>query len=508
MTNIRLEPVALAFDQPSSLQGPVMRSNTAMFARRGSKETYQLSPAVHAAERRLTPHSPYDMEARRNSDVSALSLSSSFSTYSDFSVPATPICARSPLTTENFEASAFNLSHPQSLNRLPMEFQQKPHGFEDPWASFDTSCQMGHGIPMRSLESFAPPGTYLQSPQDAYIGLEATPGTQWCTNAPSSSYTAYEAPTGMDALTVDPNVPMNPMWNLQIQQMQGVPASTIVPHEALLEGEYVRVDTPDIGMESYDDMDVPLPPSPEQVIFKPESSPCCIKSELESADDCKRVKRTIRETRTGGKSIKREKRDGKVAKPKGKDKPFITKLWDGEIKNDRRFFQDPESGKFRYADEEPRQKFLCKYPFDDDDESIPANHPDICGKLFQRTEHRQRHRKTHSSNKDFPCLLCDKNFNRNDNCWAHGFTHVHRPGKKDGRNKKFSLRQVISVLTDPKHIDKLLNDWKKEVGRDYVPEEDEDDNEEFMDHVMEWNPDRSFRYNPQEAIDKINAHRM
>ncbi|KAH9870151.1 hypothetical protein J1614_007073 [Plenodomus biglobosus] len=486
----------------------MMRSGSTMYTRSGSNEAYQLSPAVHAAERRLTPHSPYNMEARRNSDVSALSLSSSFSTYSsDFSVPPTPICGRSPLTTESFDANTFDLSHAQSLNRLPLDFQQKPSGFDESWNSFD--AHMGQTIPMRNFEAFAPHGAYLQSPVPTYVGLEATSAVPWCTPAPSTSYATYDGHMSMDGLEVDPTASMHSMWNMQLQNMQGVPASTtIVPHEAMLEGEYSRVDTPDIGMEPYDDMDGPIPPSPQQVVFKHESSPGCIKSEAESSDDCLRLKRSIRETRTGGKSIKREKRHGKVTKAKGKDKPFITKLWDGEIKFDRKFTQDPESGKFRYADEEPRQKFQCKYPYDDDDESIPSNHPDICGKLFQRTEHRQRHRKTHSSNKDFPCLLCEKNFNRNDNCWAHGFTHVHRPGKKDGRNKKFSLRQVVSVLTDPKHIDKLLNDWKKEVGSEYVAEDDEDDNEEFMDHVRTWNPDRGFRYSAEDAIEKIRAHRM
>ncbi|KAH9872257.1 hypothetical protein IAQ61_005092 [Plenodomus lingam] len=494
----------------SSHCGKMMPSGSNMYARGGSNEAYQLSPAIHAAERRLTPHSPYKMDVRRNSDVSALSLSSSFSSYSsDFSVPPTPICARSPLTTESFDANAFDLSHHQSLNRLPLDFQQKQSGFDDSWSSFDASCNMGQNMPMRNFETFASHGNYLHSPGPTYVGLEATSAIPWCTPTSSTSYPTYEGHMSMDGLDVDHNTTMHSMWNMQLQQMQAVSASnTIVPQEAMLEGEIVRVDTPDISMEPYDDMDGPLPPSPQQVVFKHESSPSCIKSEGEFSDDCSRMKRSIRETRTGGKSIKREKRHGKVTKPKGKDKPFITKLWDGEIKFDRKYTQDPDSGKFRYADEEPRPKFQCKYPFDDDDASIPSNHPDICGKMFQRTEHRQRHRKTHSPSKEFPCLLCDKNFNRNDNCWAHGFTHVHRPGKKDGRNKKFSLRQVISVLTDPKHIDKLLKDWKKEVGKDYVAEDDEDDNEEFMDHVHTWNPDRSFRYIPEDAIEKIRAHRM
>jgi hypothetical protein len=80
--------------------------------------------------------------------------------------------------------------------------------------------------------------------------------------------------------------------------------------------------------------------------------------------------------------------------------------------------------------------------------------------------------KTHSGRKDFICQLCLTEFNRNDNCWEHYWTHVHRPGKKNGRNKKHSLRRVLTYITDPKHTEKLLNKWMKEVGYEYDPEND------------------------------------
>ncbi|KAI8932828.1 hypothetical protein NX059_010311 [Plenodomus lindquistii] len=485
----------------------MMRSNSAMFAHGGSKkEAHQMSPAVHAAERRLTPHSPYTMEPRRNSDVSALSLSSSFSTYSsDFSVPPTPICGRSPLTTESFDASAFDLSHAQSLNRLPIDFHQKPSGFDESWASFDTSCHMGQALPMRNFEAFASHGSYLQSPMSAYVGLEAASTIPWCTPTPNTSYTSYDSHMSVSGLEMDTAASIDPVWHMDVQQMQGPASTTIVPHEALIEGEYVRVDTPDIAMEPYDDMDVPLPPSPQQVVFKHESSPGCIKSETDPSDSYTRLTRSIRETRTGGKSITKEKRRGKVVKPKRKADPYVTKLWDGQISFDRKIIRDKESGELRYDGEEPRQKFICKHPFEDDDDSISPHHPEICGRPFKRTEHRQRHRKTHDLIKDFRCPLCETKFNRNDNCWAHSFTHVHRPGKKDGRNKKFSLRQVISVLSDPKLIVKLLIAWEKEVNREYNPEDDED-SAEFMAFFELWNPESTFVYNAEDAIEKIHAH--
>lgn len=80
--------------------------------------------------------------------------------------------------------------------------------------------------------------------------------------------------------------------------------------------------------------------------------------------------------------------------------------------------------------------------------------------------------KTHSGRKDFVCQLCLTQFNRNDNCWEHYWTHVHRPGKKNGRNKKHSLKRVLTYIIDPKHTEKLLNKWQKEVGYEYDPNND------------------------------------
>lgn len=469
-----------------------------------------MSPAMHPSKRHLTPHSPYTMDARRNSDVSSLSLTSSFTNYSsDFSMPPTPICGRSPLTTESFDPSAFDMGPTQSINRLPMDYPQKTSSFDEPWTSLDAACHMTQTLPVRNFETFASHGNYVQSHIPAYVGMEATTPVPWCTPA-STTYSTYDNHLNMNGLDMDPNASLQSMWNLQIPQMQGMATSTIVPHEALLDGEYVCVDTPDISMEPYDDMDVPLP-SPREVVFKAESSPGWVKTEQDSSDDDSRLRRSIHETRTGGKSIKKERRGGSVCKRKTKAKQpqFIARWADGRREcREGCLERDPDTKKYRWADQQPRKKFLCQYPYEDDDDNIPEDRSKICGKLFQRPEHRQRHRKTHCSDKDFPCLLCDKNFNRNDNCWAHGFTHVHRPGKKDGRNAKFSLRQVISVLTDPKHIDKLLNDWKKEVGSEYIPEDDEDDNAAFMTAVSQWNPDHTFRYDAEEAVEKIRNHRM
>jgi hypothetical protein len=63
-------------------------------------------------------------------------------------------------------------------------------------------------------------------------------------------------------------------------------------------------------------------------------------------------------------------------------------------------------------------------------------------------------------------------FNRNDNRWEHYWTHVHRPGKKQGRNAKYSLRRVLTYISDLEHIDKLYTKWRNKLHYDYNPETD------------------------------------
>ncbi|CAO2652420.1 Nn.00g007030.m01.CDS01 [Neocucurbitaria sp. VM-36] len=494
-----------------------MASRSNVYQRGGSKDAFQRSPAMGPATGLLTTLSPYNMEARRNSDVSSLSLSS-FTTYSsDYSMPPTPICGRSPFSTESFEAATLDLIPTQSIHMLPLDFQMKASNFDQSltgsWSFADSSSHMEQALPIRPNETFPHHGNYMQSQAAAYTSMETTAAAAahpWCTAGPT--YPNFDGHIDVDVLDVGPNASMHSIWHLPVQQMQEVAPPTIVPCEAMLNEEYVHVDTdPDMGTDSYDDTDVPLPPSPQHVVFKQESSPTWVKPEPESSDDERSLKRSIYETRTGGKSVKKELRLGSVSKrkmkvKKPKSRSVLWKMEDGKIESHMGAVFQGADNKWQWTDQQPRKKLYCKFPYEDDDDNIPDDHHNICGKSFLRPEHRQRHRKTHCPDKDFPCLLCDKSFNRNDNCWAHGFTHVHRPGKKDGRNVKFSLRQVISVISDPKHIEKLLNDWKKEVGSDYNPEEEEDDHPEFQEKVekngrMEY----IFTYDADEAVRKIRC---
>lgn len=431
-------------------------------------------------------------------------------------MPPTPICGRSPFSADSFDTTTLELSHAHSVHMLPIEYQMKASTFDESlaesWPFPGTANHMEHSLPIRTNEGLHFHESYLQPQAASYAGLEvatAAASHPWCGSSSTTDYASFGSHMDENGLSMNLNASLPPLWNPQVLPMQDMTNSTIAPGEAMLGGDYIHVDAEvDMDTDSYDNADVPLSPSPEEVIFKRESSPGWAKRKPESSEDERNLKRSIYISPTGGKSVKKESRLNNVPKRKMKAKKpksqFVMRWADGRYESRiDDVFRDKDM-KWKWTDQQPRKKLYCKYPFEDDDDSIPDNHPDICGKAFRRPEHRQRHRKTHCPNKDYPCLMCEKSFNRNDNCWAHGFTHVHRPGKKDGRNAKFSLRQVTSVISDPKHIEKLLKDWKKEVGSDYNPEEEEDDNPDFQDKVEQTGRmECEFVYDAEEAVRKI-----
>ncbi|KAF1831657.1 hypothetical protein BDW02DRAFT_571776 [Decorospora gaudefroyi] len=232
-------------------------------------------------------------------------------------------------------------------------------------------------------------------------------------------------------------------------------------------------------------------------------SPICVGSKLKYGDDKERRKRSICETRTGGKSVKKEKgrkRNGVTKPEKKKAAPHL----DNAVNPFSDVYKDDQQ-RWHYTNKPPSQRFVCNYPFDDNEE-VPSGEK-ACGKRFKRTEHRQRHRRSHIDENIYDCRLCNKKFNRHDNCWQHANTHVARPGGKGG-NPRFSLRQVISILTETKYAEKLLGDWEKDVGSEYIPEQEENNSKNFMEELERYSPGLNFEYDPEEAIAKIHRLRM
>jgi hypothetical protein len=302
-----------------------------MYHRTNSKDASLMSPPIDPSTRHLTPRSPFEMNARRNSDVSALSLCSSFTTTSsEYSTPPTPMYSRSPLVNQTFAVNAFDLSH---THGLPIQFKPKTTTFDESltssWVSLDHPSHLSHHVPSAPCnDMFASHGCHLDSQGPAFGGLD---NTAIGTTQPWYNTTTYTSLDNHIAMTADMDIGMNttglyvdtdtathPIWNAHTQPMPHLDASTIVPHESMLGGLYVSVNTPDLGAESYDDADEPFP---QHVVFKRETaSPTYVKSEPGSPRNKGRLRRSICETRTGGKTISKEQRDRKKRKTPGQMK--------------------------------------------------------------------------------------------------------------------------------------------------------------------------------------------
>ncbi|OCL12872.1 hypothetical protein AOQ84DRAFT_284242 [Glonium stellatum] len=109
-----------------------------------------------------------------------------------------------------------------------------------------------------------------------------------------------------------------------------------------------------------------------------------------------------------------------------------------------------------------------------------------CDKKFQRPEHLKRHKDTHSGVQNFHCVMCTKDFQRNDNCLEHYWTHVQVPHHKPKRNPRWPLEELerrvqrttrfpdpansrpatISTEEAAKIIEKLRSKWEKEFPRE------------------------------------------
>jgi hypothetical protein len=341
------------------------------------------------------------------------------------------------------------------METLSMVYPPGPEGTSyDNWTTLSQSDGLDHTLPMRMQHGFVSHPSLVQSPMAAYGGMnsQASSVPVSCTSSFSSApYTDFGSQMNNDADNVHSS---EPIWSYQYA-LEHMMAPTMAPTEALLGGEYVQVSTvsPDADMGHYDEVDMPLAPSPQDVVVKQEDS--------ESSADERRVTRSIWISSTGGKSVKKEEQAG-VAKKKARKSrsKAITRLHGErfEIWMDDDVVQIPGTKKWRRnGGGSSKEPHICQME--------TAGAP--CLRKFRRQEHLHRHEKTHSGRKDYSCQLCLTQFNRNDNCWEHYWTHVHRPGKKNGRNTKHSLQRVLTYISDPKHTEKLLNKWRKEVGYEY-----------------------------------------
>ncbi|KAF2025723.1 hypothetical protein EK21DRAFT_116503 [Setomelanomma holmii] len=434
---------------------------SARYRREESAEGFQLSPCLTASSGLLTPPSSYSIDARRNSVASNLSSLG----------PRTPVYGRNPFSEQSYVGVAgLDQCQNQSLEALSMEYSSKPSGPEG--SSYDNWSTLGHSDALESALSMRLPDTFASRPspfhsQMGHYSMMETPSSSAsgsCTTSFSSApYTDYSSHANDDAEHAATSEPMQSVWSYQYALAHMMAGPTIAPTEAVIGGEYSPVDTaePDMDMAAYDDADVPPVPEPQEVVLK--------KEEPDTSEDERQFRRSIYISSTGGKSVKREKQ---VDAPK--DRRRARNKTNARLHADNGRYELCVEGNIElvpgtkvwrsHGEGSNRQPHFC--------EMLTNGRP--CGRKFRRQEHLHRHERTHSGRKDYICQIpcCRKEFNRNDNCWEHHWTHVHRPGKKDGRNKKCSLRRVLTFIDDPKHIEKLQNKWKKEVGYDYSPVSD------------------------------------
>ncbi|KAH6085709.1 hypothetical protein HBI67_003920 [Parastagonospora nodorum] len=439
-------------DSHEALQS-IMWTNNARYSREETAEGFQISPCLTASSGLLTPPSNYNLEARRNSAASSLSSLG----------PTTPIYGR--FSDHGFgSVSAIEPCQDHSMETLAMGYTFKAPGHDSNsfgnWSSLVQPNGFEHAGPMRMSQTFVPQSSMAQSPMAAYTGVDSQSSSVPVSCATSFSSVSYGDYHGQLHDEADHVQTSDGIWPYQYALANMISAPTMAPNEALLGGEYIPVDTAshDTDMSSYDDADMPLARSPQDVTVKTEDP--------ETSSDERRIRRSIWVSSTGGKSVKKEEQSGISKKKSRKTRSkAIPRLRDEhfEIWMDDDVEQIPGTKKWRRNGGNTSGKpQICKIEIG----GMP------CGRKFQRQEHLHRHEKTHSGNKPYVCQLCQTQFNRNDNCWEHYWTHVHRPGKKNGRNKKHSLKRVLSFIQDSKHIEKLHNKWRKEVGYEYDPETD------------------------------------
>lgn len=346
------------------------------------------------------------------------------------------------------------------MEALTMGYSFKTSGHEG--ASFENwstpqPSPLEHTVPMNMYPSFVSHPGLVQSPIAIYTAVESLTSSLPVSCASSFSSSPYGDYHGQLHDETDHVQTGEGIWSYQFALAHMMTAPTMAPNEALLDGEYVQVDTAnhDTEMSSYDDVDVPLSSSLDVMVKK---------EDAETSADERRVRRSIWVSSTGGKSVKKGEQAGIAKKKSRKSRSkAIPRLRDEhfEIWMDDDVEQIPGTKKWRRNGGASSGKpQICKVEVG----GVP------CGRKFRRQEHLHRQEKTHSGWKDYVCQLCHTQFNRNDNCWEHYWTHVHRPGKKNGRNTKHSLQQVLTYITDSKYIEKLMNKWRKEVGYEYDPQ--------------------------------------
>jgi hypothetical protein len=428
-----------------------------------SRDRAQMSPGLDSMSGFLTPSSPYNaMEDRRNSIVSL--------SASDYSV-ATPTSERSPLSESSWTHVPYNVMSTQPMHGLaqpvPMGFPMKAAGTDQPFCedwSMSDSNNAGHAIQFRIPEHGSTGASYLPPQMAAYTGFDGmshSSGNSTWNPFPNANNSELEYMHDQAEDLVDPRVPMQTFWNAQMQSSASMGAPTIAPSDAMA-GEEEYSSSPFMDTDVFDNAAMAMSPSPQGVFGKLDPT-VRVKQELDSSEDEERPTRSIHVSPTGGKTVKKERRSlAKRKSLKSKSQLMIRRSLDGRIDVDG-YEVDPKTGKRVPIDGSTVEWKYCDW--------------EDCKSRFKRPEHLKRHQRIHLGLKEHVCRVpgCPKVFDRRDNYWQHGTTHIRVPGKKDGRNPRLPFTKMIKYADDSKHIEFLEKSYRKAVGDDYpLASEDED----------------------------------
>jgi hypothetical protein len=381
---------------------------------------------------------------------------------SNFSIPATPTFVHSPLN-ESFvslplEMPGYGLSHqPQQKEAIKQETL-------DEWTMVPLiEHPSTQSLPFYPQSMLPTAGDFdslphAQSSEDHHLN-----GVPWGNDSNIAWSDSHQNGSSFDGRLPE----QCSVWSNDMLQPQSMFGQTMTPSASLLiDDSYIHMSS-DLydSSTSFENVGLSLPQSPQEVSFKREDS-VLVKQEPNLDEIDMRPKRSIHVSRTGAKSIVKE---GGIPKKK-KKKSKTSKTRDNRIYHSGNLIdvttEVERAGPYhpwQPIERVTRSECQCIWK---DENGVQ------CPKIFKRQEHMKRHYRTHDGDAEHSCLLCMRNFGRNDNCLDHYYTHVKKPGKKDGRNNKYALREVEEMLIcsekGPKFIEKLIEKlrakWRFQFG--------------------------------------------
>ncbi|KAH6644683.1 hypothetical protein C7974DRAFT_26101 [Boeremia exigua] len=439
----------------------MMNSGTGRYRRGVSRDTPQMSPGFGPYTGFLTPPSPYSgLDERRGSIVSL--------SASEYSVP-TPTSERSPFSEASWHVSPFSNFQPMSGLRhalplgtvgIPMK-TSSTESFCNDWAMPSSSIEM----PLRMQDTISSDAGYLPSQMSSFSGSDSL--------TPPSSSANWSFSTAPDHAELDYGMTgQQSFWQTQVPSPHAMVGQTIAPADALVGDEdYGFVEDNDrspfmetevfdnapmsFAASPHDNAPMTLPPSPQEVQ---------VKQELESSETEEKFTRSIYVSPKGGKTVKKERQRNGITKrrnSKSKSQLVFSRSHDGHIDVEG-YELNPHTGKREPIGGPTVEWKYCEYA--------------DCTSRFKRPEHLKRHQRIHLGVKEHECRVdnCTKVFDRRDNYWQHGTTHIRIPGKKDGRNPRLPFVEMIKYADDAKHIEFLEKAYKKACGDEYSLDSDSD----------------------------------